>query len=119
MAKAILRLWDTSKVRVQYYREPASIRGILLDDVALCIGWYTYQNAKGEGTLIWGHDTGAVLVNADSEGFAPLRDFFMRVFRNISNTEDKDENDTIPLEKLLQEINDPLYRKDKITPSRL
>lgn len=75
MVKAILRLWHSNKVHVQYYREPASVRGILINDVVLCIGWYTYQNAKDEGTLIWGHDTGAVLVSSDSEGFAPLRDF--------------------------------------------
>lgn len=87
--------WDIdNKVGVEYYSEPASIRGILLEDVALCIGWYVYEDVPNPSksiqgqpeTLIWGHNTGAILVRNDSEGFAPLRDFFMRTVGYLQDT---------------------------------
>jgi hypothetical protein len=87
--------WDMdNKVGVEYYSEPASVRGILLEDVALCIGWYVYEDIPNPSkpnqgqpeTLIWGHNTGAILVRNDSEGFAPLRDFFMRTVRYLQDT---------------------------------
>jgi len=90
-----------SKIKVRCYREPGSVRGILIEDVALCIGWYIYEDVPNsnrqncnEETWIWGHNTGALLVLSDSEAFKPLCEFFMRTFAYLS-----DETKTDKVEK--------------------
>ena len=52
---------------IKYYMEPASIRGIKLDDRFLSIGWYTYRPKVSNGNVPWlyGHNNATVNVVLD------------------------------------------------------
>lgn len=69
------------KLTIYYYDAPASIRGILVDDKMLIIGWYTYNHQikahpKDDAFKIAGHNKVSLRVDKEDPGFNSLRSMF-------------------------------------------
>lgn len=83
---------DDSRFKWHYYAEPASVRGILVKDEAICIGWYTYEGfsratsrIETDNNKVWGHNTGAIVVRKDSPEFEEIQRFFITTFKMLTN----------------------------------
>lgn len=72
------------RIRFSYYRDLASVRGRLVDDRLLCLGWYSYDRREGiDGRQIWGHTNPVISLEPTSTEGQVLTQFFSTVFNNL------------------------------------
>lgn len=83
---------DDPRFKWHYYAAPASVRGILVKDEAICIGWYTYEGfsratarIETDNNKVWGHNTGAIVVRKESPEFEEIQSFFISTFEMLTN----------------------------------
>lgn len=73
------------KIRVRFYNQFPSIRGMKLGDRMLNLGWYTYDPRK-ESTdpiQIWGHNNASLIITAEDKDFASAKGLFDKGFNNL------------------------------------
>jgi hypothetical protein len=70
---------------IRYYREPASIRAVKLDDSFLSMGWYTYRDRDNASDTPWlyGHNNATINIRLDSSEARDLVATFDKVFETL------------------------------------
>lgn len=75
-----LEVNDLKNIEIRFYSLPASIRGRVLDDKFISVGWYTY-NIKKNG--IWGHINCMINAYTSTEEGRHLLEMFNRAFNDL------------------------------------
>lgn len=80
-------------LKVYEYDQPASVRGVIIDDRILAIGWYTYECVSKSGQedpdypddkfLLSGHDVPGMLLYEGSLEFEIFKDLFMAQIKDF------------------------------------
>lgn len=74
----------SDRITFSYYRNQASLRGRLIDDKYISVGWYTYDYRGGiPGRQVWGHNNPVVTTERKSLDGDRLSAFFTQVFDNL------------------------------------
>jgi len=68
---------------MRFYKEPASVRAIKLDNSYLSMGWYTYRNRDHMENTTWlyGHNNATIIVDLDMPEASDLVDNFDKIFQ--------------------------------------
>jgi len=79
---------EKDRLCIRYYLEPASLRGLAVDDALCCLGWYTHrgdsdQGDSDEGYWLRGHDNASIIGRSPRPGHDPLRDMFDRAWSRM------------------------------------
>lgn len=83
----------SDRIRFSYYRDRASLRGRLVDNKLVSLGWYTYDYRGGiAGNQVWGHNNPVVTAERSSEDGERLAAFFELVFANLLENSDNWED---------------------------
>lgn len=91
MDVALKQLWgelgdlsNDCSLTIWQYEVPGSLRGVLIDDNLLAIGWYTYQHVvipdeayPSDKTEVSGHDVPGMLLFKESPEFLIIKDMFL------------------------------------------
>lgn len=76
------RHYDNFEIRA--YRKPASVRGRLIDEKCLSIGWYAYSIETEENPVgVHGHDNPVLEVYRKSDFSTELFKFFRTIFNDL------------------------------------
>lgn len=74
----------SDRITFSYYCDQASLRGRLVDDKLISVGWYTYDYRGGiPGQQVWGHNNPVVTAERKSLEGDRLASFFQEVFDNL------------------------------------
>jgi len=70
---------------IRYYKEPASLKGIKLDNSFLSMGWYTYRNKSRSEIVPWlyGHNNATITVHIGSSDVHDLVATFDETFQSL------------------------------------
>lgn len=77
------------KIRVRFYRETPSLRGIRLGDKIVNVGWFTYDlrpdetDTSTDPVQIWGHNNPSLSIAASEKDFEVVQSLFHKVFNNL------------------------------------
>ena len=77
------------KIRVRFYRETPSLRGIRLGNRIVHVGWYTWDlrpdktDTNTEPVQIWGHNNASLSIAASEKDFEVVYRLFNKVFTNL------------------------------------
>jgi len=91
-------------LKVYKYDPPASVRGVIIDNRILAIGWYTYEYVtKSERDSAYpddefflsGHDVPGILVREGSLEFEVFKDLFLKQIQNFEKDADDKVKETI------------------------
>ena len=79
-------------LKVYKYDQPASVRGVIIDNRVLAIGWYTYEyvpkterdsSYPDDDFFLSGHDVPGILLYEGSLEFEIFKDLFLKQVRNF------------------------------------
>ncbi len=82
---------SSGMLEIYQYDPPASIRGVIIDNRVLAIGWYVYEyvpksershNYPNDKLAVWGHDTPGMLIYKGSLEFEIFKKAFSKQVRN-------------------------------------
>jgi hypothetical protein len=68
---------ELENLNIIFYTSQASIRGRLIGDDHLFLGWYNYE--VDDSPTIWGHSNPILYVSGDHEHFEKLHNFFFAI----------------------------------------
>ena len=73
---------------IRYYKEPASIKAVKLDDSFLSMGWYTYRHRDNASDTPWlyGHNNAAINIRLDCPEARDLVATFDEVFETLCDS---------------------------------
>ncbi len=91
---------------IRYYKEPAAVRGVKLDDRFLSIGWYIYRNRSRAEIVPWlyGHNNAAICVHVGHPGVRDLVDTFDESFQTLwESAEPHSDHIDVMINQMLQQ----------------
>jgi hypothetical protein len=85
-------VWGTSgTLEVYKYDPPGSVRGVMIDNRVLAIGWYAYeyvsksernQNYSNDMFAVWSHNVAGMLLYKGSIEFEIFKELFLKQVEN-------------------------------------
>ena len=85
-----LSFFVAGKLTVHGYHAPSSLRGVLIDDSLIAIGWYTYEHIlspdkdyPNDDVELSGHDVAGILLHKGSFEYSIMKNMFMKQVDNF------------------------------------
>ncbi len=74
----------SKSLRIDFYKDVASLRGRVFDSSLVCVGWYTYDRRVSQKMPeVWGHNNPVLIFTPSEVSYHHIETMFNTVFNNL------------------------------------